>query len=205
MKERELRALGQMYHPFKVENSTFNQARKACKEFNESEPWEDTSAFEKLKKIFGKASDTMVLTPYFYCDHGENLYFGKNFYANTGLIILDAAKVVFGDNVFIGPNVNIYTAIHPIDKVIRATEVEVAAPVTIGDDVWIGGSVVINPGVTIGTGTVIGSGSVVTKDIPENVVAVGNPCRVLRKITKEDEKYWQDQYDLYLERTKESE
>ena len=111
--------------------------------------------------------------------------------------IPDEAKVTIGDNVFIAPRVSIYTATHPIDPVIRNMELEVAKAVTIGNDVWIGGNVVINPGVTIGNNVVIGSGSVVTKDIPDNVIAAGNPCRVIREITQQDREYWQAQYEDY--------
>lgn len=201
MKDKELRNTGQLYHPYRVVGSDWPRARELCKNFNDSRYWKDKSEFEELKKIFARVTDTMVLNAPFFCDLGENIYFGENFYANTGLTILDEAKVIFGDNVFIGPNVDIYTASHPIDKEVRALEYEKAFEVHIGNDVWIGGSTVINPGVTIGDGTVIGSGSVVTKDIPSNVIAAGNPCRVIRKITKEDSEYWKNELELYKERT----
>ena len=115
---------------------------------------------------------------------------GDNFYANYDCIILDVCPVTIGDNVMFGPRVCIYTAGHPLDAEIRATGIEFGKPVTIGNNVWIGGNSVINPGVTIGSNVVIGSGSVVTKDIPANVIAAGNPCRILRPLTEEDRQYW---------------
>ena len=115
---------------------------------------------------------------------------GENFYSNYNLIILDCAPVKIGDNVLIGPNVSIYTAGHPLHYEIRNQEYEYAFPIIIGDNVWIGGNVVINPGVSIGENSVIGSGSVVTKDIPKNVIAIGNPCKVLRVITDDDKHYY---------------
>ena len=139
----------------------------------------------------------MVLTPPVYFDHGDRISFGKHFYANTDLTILDENYVTFGDNVFLAHHVGIYTAGHPIDAGIRNLELEYARPVTIGSDVWIGGNVVINPGVTIGSDVVIGSCSVVTKDIPDHVIAAGNPCRVIREITDEDRDYWRALYDDY--------
>ena len=120
------------------------------------------------------------------CDFGYNIEVGENFYANHGCVILDCAKVTFGDNVFIAPNCGFYTAGHPIDSKRRNAGLEYAHPITVGNNVWFGGGVQVMPGVTIGNNVVIGSGSVVTKDIPDNVVAAGNPCKVLRAITEED-------------------
>lgn len=119
-------------------------------------------------------------------------------YANTDLTILDENKVIFGDNVYLAPHVSIYTAGHPIDEKIRNTDLEYAKPVTIGSDVWIGGNVVINPGVTIGSRVVIGSGSVVTKDVPNDVIAAGNPCRIIREITQKDKEKWLKEYEDYI-------
>lgn len=167
------------------------------KRFNESNFWENDSALNELKKCFKQAGDDMVLTPPVYFDHGDRISFGKHFYANTGLIILDENYVTFKDNIYLGPHVSIYTAGHPIDKDVRNLDLEYAKPVTIGNDVWIGGNVIINPGVTIGDDVVIGLGSVVTKDIPSHVIACGNPCRILRKITKEDKTFWYKQLEEY--------
>ncbi|MGG7185842.1 sugar O-acetyltransferase, partial [Clostridium butyricum] len=122
--------------------------------------------------------------------YGSNIEVGENFYSNYNYIMLDVGKITIGKNVMFAPNVSIYTAGHPIHPQSRNSGYEYGIPVTIGDNVWVGGSVVINPGVTIGNNVVIGSGSVVTKDIPDNVIAVGNPCRVIREITEEDRKYY---------------
>ena len=190
---------GKLYHPYSVGVNTFEKVHIAQKKFNESEYWHDKTAFEELKKCFKVAPDDMVLIPPVYFDHGDKISFGKNFFANTDLNILDENYVTFGDNVFLAPHVSIYTAGHPIDKDVRNKDLEYAWPVTIGNNVWIGGNVVINPGVTIGDNTVIGSGSVVVKDIPSNVIAAGNPCRVIREIDDEDRKIWHNQLDDYLE------
>lgn len=122
------------------------------------------------------------------CDYGYNIEIGENFYANTNLVILDAAKVRVGDNVFIAPHVGIYTAGHPLDIGQRNAGLEYARPITIGNNVWIGGHVVLLPGVSIGDNTTIGAGSVVTKNMPANVLAVGNPCRVIRPVSPKENK-----------------
>lgn len=146
---------GELYHPYSVGVNTFEKVHLAQKKFNESEFWHDKTAFEELKKCFKVAPDDMVLTPPVYFDHGDKISFGKNFYANTDLTILDENYVTFGNNIFIAPHVSIYTAGHPIDKDVRNKDLEYAWPVTIGDNVWICGNVVINPGVTIGDNTVM--------------------------------------------------
>jgi maltose O-acetyltransferase len=134
-----------------------------------------------LQELFGYRTDA-YLEPPFFCDYGYNIRLGQNCYANHNLVVLDCAQVLIGDNVFIGPNVVISTAGHPIDPVVRGSGVEFAKPISIGDNVWIGASVVLVPGVTIGSNVTIGAGSVVTKSIPASCVAVGNPCRVLRHL-----------------------
>ena len=179
-----------LYSPAKVGDDSWDRVHIAQKKFNESEFWRDRSAFEELKKCFGKAPEDMVLVAPVYFDHGDRVFFGNHFYANTDLTILDENNVIFGDNVFLAPHVSIYTAGHPIDADIRNTEVEYAKPVKIGSNVWIGGNACIMPGVTIGDNVVIGAGSVVTKDIPDNVIAAGNPCRILRTITEEDRDFY---------------
>ena len=190
---------GKLYSPYRVGDDSWEKVHVAQKRFNDSEFWHDRSALNELRKCFGSAPDDMVLTPPVYFDHGDRVFFGKHFYANTDLTILDENEVRFGDNVFLAPHVSIYTAGHPIDAEVRNTEVEYARPVTIGSNVWIGGNVVINPGVTIGDDVVIGSGSVVTKDIPSHVIAAGVPCRVIREITEKDKEYWYARYQDYLE------
>mgnify|MGYP005771869993 FL=1 len=197
MTEKERMLSGKLYCPFKVGDGTWEKSREALEKFN-SMPWrQEKERMEVLRGILGHLGEDAVIVPPFYCDKGAQIYIGKGFYANTGLLILDEADVRIGDHVFIAPRVSIYTAAHPIDADIRRTELEYAKSVSIGNDVWIGGNVVINPGVTIGSNAVIGSGSVVTKDIPDGVIAVGNPCKVLRKITEADKDYWTEQAEEY--------
>ncbi len=155
--------------------------------------WSDFEAIKKIaKELLGKSEDVFIYPP-FYCDYGTNIQVGKNFFANYNCTILDVAKVVIGDNCQLAPNVSIYTAGHPLHPDTRNTAYEYGIAVTIGDNVWVGGNTVICPGVHIGSNTVIGAGSVVTKDIPDWVVAAGNPCRVIRKITEDDRRlYFRD-------------
>jgi len=166
------------------------KAREVTFEFNNLAPKFIKQRKELLKKLFGKTETMFYVEPPFRCDYGYNIEIGHNFYANFNLIVLDCAKVSIGNNVFIGPNVAIYTAGHPLHAHLRDQEVEWAQPITIGDSVWIGGNAVINPGVKIGTNVVIGSGSIVTKDIPDGVFAAGNPCKVIRQITEEDKEFY---------------
>ena len=140
---------------------------------------------EAVRDLLGK-SDGAFINPPFYCDYGTNIEVGKNFFANYNCTILDVAKVRIGDNCQLAPNVAIYTAGHPVHPVSRNSGYEYGKEITIGDNVWIGGNAVICPGVHIGNNVVIGAGSVVTKDVPDGVIAAGNPCRVLRKITEQD-------------------
>ena len=151
-------------------------------------------AFEKqdmlIKQILGRTGDNIHIEAPFHCDYGYNIEVGENFYANYNLIILDVGKVIIGKNAQLAPNVSIYTAGHPIHPESRNSGYEYGIAVTIGDNVWIGGNVCIMPGVTIGSNVVIGAGSVVTKDIQDNVIAAGNPCRVIRPITLADRDYY---------------
>ena len=138
---------------------------------------------EILKGLLGHiADDNILINQPFYCDYGKQISVGKRFFANFNFIVLDEAPVTIGDDCFIGPNVSIYTACHSTDPVERNSRRKWAEPVSIGDNVWIGGSVTILPGVTIGDNVTIGAGSVVTKDIPSNSIAVGNPCKVVKTI-----------------------
>lgn len=184
MTEKEKRDLGQIYNP-NYDEELINEMLKAkdlCYEYNNIKPSEIEKRNEIITKILGKVGKDFRIEQPFLCDYGYNISVGDNFYANHGLIILDAAKVEIEDNVFIAPNCNIYTASHPIDTVQRNKGLEYANKVKIGNNVWIGGNVTILPGVTIGDNSTIGAGSVVTKDIPANVVAYGNPCRVAKNI-----------------------
>ena len=141
---------------------------------------------EVVKELFGK-SDGAFVNPPFYCDYGKHIEVGKNFFANYNCTLLDVAKITIGDNCQMAPNVAIYTAGHPVHPVSRNSMYEYGKEVTIGDNVWLGGNTVVCPGVHIGSNVVIGAGSVVTKDIPDWCIAAGNPCKVLRRITDEDQ------------------
>lgn len=167
-------------------NAGRQRARELCHEFNMMPPSRRAEGQALLRGLFGKIGRNFMIEAPIRCDYGTFIEIGENFYANYNLTILDCAPVTIGDNVFIAPNVGIYTAAHPVHPVPRDEGWEFARPVAIGNSVWIGGSVVINPGVTIGNGVVIGSGSVVTRDIPSGMVAAGNPCRVLRPVTEAD-------------------
>ena len=188
--EKEKSHAGKHYKAFGKE---LFEERQYAKElvfiFNALHPSKIQEREEIIRKLFGSTGEKFFIEPPFRCDYGYNITIGNNFYSNYNLIILDCAKTVIGDNVLIGPNVGIYTAGHPVHHELRNQEYEFALPVIIGNNVWIGGNVVINPGITIGENSVIGSGSVVTKDIPSNVVAAGNPCKVLRAISDADNHY----------------
>ena len=156
-----------------------------CQEYNALKNSDSENRFRLLKSIMGSIKENICIEPSFWCDYGYNITVGENFYANHNLVILDCAKVEFGDNVFIGPNCSFYTAGHPLDAKQRNEGLEYAHPIKVGNNVWLGGNVVVLPGVSIGNNSVIGAGSVVTKDIPENVVAVGNPCKIVKNIPEE--------------------
>lgn len=158
--------------------------------FNSCSPDKKDEMKAMIKDIVGKCGKDIFIEPPFHCDYGKNIEVGENFYANFNCVILDVGKVKIGTNVMFAPNVSIYTAGHPIHPESRNSGYEYGIGITIGDNVLVGGSVVINPGVHIGNNVVIGSGSVVTKDIPDNVIAVGNPCRIIREITEDDRKYY---------------
>lgn len=199
MNDKERMLSGKLYNPYKVNDNAWERSREALEKFNSMPYRQEKGRMQALRDIFGRLPEDAAITPPFYCDKGSQIYVGKHFYANTELLILDEAEVTIGDHVFIGPRVSIYTAAHPIDADVRRTELEYAKGVSIGNDVWIGGNVVINPGVTIGSNVVIGSGAVVTKDIPDGVIAAGNPCRVIREITEKDREYWHKEMRDYLE------
>ncbi len=188
-KERMLAGL-----PYKAWLDGLSEERLACKqkiyEFNMLPPSQAEQVPERLKAILGKTGETLWIEAPFHCDYGWNIEVGNNFFANYNLVILDVGKVTMGENVMCAPNVSIYTAGHPLHPEMRNTGYEYGIPVTIGDNVWIGGNAVIMPGVHIGSNVVIGAGSVVVKDIPDNMVAVGNPCKVIRAITEKDKKYY---------------
>lgn len=179
-----------------------NNSKKWMDKFNNSPRQEADTRTALLANMLGAMGKDCYIEPPFYCDHGFNIYIGDNFYANTGLIILDQCPVKIGNNVMIGPRVGIYCATHPIDAFVRNTLLEGGKAITIGNNVWIGGGVNICPGVSIGDNSIIGAGAVVTKDIPANVIAGGNPCRVIREITEEDKEYWNRKMQEFEEEDK---
>lgn len=183
MTEKEKMIKGELYLPFDEE--LFNErqyAKEIIFKYNSLEPKAVEERNELLKELFGSIEKGFFIEPPFRCDYGYNIHWGENSYANYNCTILDCAEVKIGKNVLIGPNVNIFTVGHPIDTELRVKGFEYAYPIEIGDNVWIGGGVTINPGVKIGANTIIGSGSVVTKDIRSGVIAVGNPCKVIKEI-----------------------
>ena len=186
MSEKQKMLDGHLYQPY---SSELYKDREFCKgmlyEYNKLSPLDSEERDLILKRLLKCKGELCIEQP-FYCQYGYNITVGLNFYSDVNLTILDQGTVVFGDHVIIGPNVNIYTASHPFNEAQRSKGFEYAKPVIIYDHVWIGGNVTILPGVKINQGAIIGAGSVVTHDIPPYVIAAGNPCKVIRSITKED-------------------
>ena len=184
MKEKEKMLLGKMYLADKDDEliKERNTCKKLCTMYNNCQY--DNFEYRKnlLKQILGKTKQNYTIEPNFWCDYGYNIEIGENFYSNHNLVILDPAKVTFGNNVYIGPNCGFYTAEHPIDKLTRNSGLEYAKPIYVGNDVWIGGNVSVLPGVKIGNNVVIAAGSVVTKDIPDNSLAAGVPAKTVKSI-----------------------
>lgn len=198
MTEKEKMINGYLYHSDPELKESAIPARELIRNYNNTAHNQREERERILKKLFKSSGNKVYIEPPFRCDFGYNISVGENFYANYECIILDECPVTIGNNVLLAPRVGIYSVGHPIDAGVRNAKLNCAKPITIGNDVWIGAHTVINPGVTIGNNVVIGSGSVVTRDIPDNVVAVGNPCRVLREITDEDKKYWENLRDNNL-------
>jgi maltose O-acetyltransferase len=176
--------------PYDIMDPELKRLRRRCHQtmyaYNRADPLEDAPQTAILKELFGSLGDDVFIETPFRCAYGVNLHVGDGVYMNTGCVILDCARVEIGAKTLIGPAVQIYTAIHPLDPVERAAFVETARPVTLGRNVWVGGAAVLLPGVSVGDNAVIGAGSVVTRDVPANCVVVGNPARVIRQITAED-------------------
>ena len=184
MTEKEKMLAGEYYSAIDPELvRELNETKDIIQQYNNLRPSDTQGRFEILKNLIGKMADdnALIIQP-FFCDYGKHIRLGKRFFANFNITVLDEAYVTIGDDCFIGPNVSIYTACHSTNPVERNSRKEWALPVTIGNNVWIGGSVTILPGVTIGDNVTIGAGSVVVKDIPSNVIAVGNPCRVIKRL-----------------------
>ena len=186
MTEKQKMLTGLLYDPSidELENERL-YAQDICFQLNQLSP----SAIDKRQQLFktllGKTKQKFTLMPGFQCDYGYNIEIGEDFFANFNCIILDAAKVTFGDNVLVAPNCGFYTSGHPLDSQTRSSGLEFAKPITVGNNVWIGGNVIVLPGVTIGDNSVIAAGSIVDHDIPSNVIAMGCPCRVHKKLAGE--------------------
>ncbi|CAM3112092.1 sugar O-acetyltransferase [Leuconostoc rapi] len=173
------------------------RGRQLVDQYNSSLHFKEKETLLLLPKIFKSIGRASYIEKDLYVDYGSNTSIGDNFYANTRLVLLDVAEINIANNVLFGPNVSLLTAGHPIDMEIRNEGLEYGLPITIQDNVWLGGNVVVNPGVTIGTNSVVGSGAVVTKSIPSNSIAVGNPAKVLRKIDEHDRVLWREKREAY--------
>ena len=190
MDNRRRRDSGMAYFADESVTAEMVTAKKAVRKYNECMPFDVEQGVKYLNEAGIRHKGSVYFEPPFHCEYGSHIEIGEGFYANTGCVMLDVGRITIGDNVLFGPNVSLYTAGHPIHPESRKSGYEYGIPIKIGDNVWIGGSRVILPGVTIGNNVVIGAGSVVTKDIPDNVCAAGNPCRVIREITEEDRLYY---------------
>lgn len=173
------------------------RARQLTRLFNTSTEEQLDYRTTLLKQLFAKTGEQLYIEPNLRCDYGSNITVGDAFYANYDCVLLDVAPITIGENVMFGPRVSLLTASHPLDATVRISGLEYGEAITIGDNVWLGGSVTVNPGVTIGANTIIGSGSVVTKTIPANVIAAGNPCRVIRELTVADQQLWEAKQAAY--------
>ena len=199
MTETELMNAGELHYFDDEEiNALSYRAQELLEQYNNTAANDEGTRTEILKKLLGRIDGWCAVKPPFRCDYGKFIEIGDGTFLNYDCIILDACKVRIGKHVMIGPRTCIYSATHPIYAPVRTAGYDISKPVTICDNAWLGGNVVVNPGVTIGEGSVIGSGSVVTKDIPANVIAAGNPCRVIRESTEEDKNYWETKREQYL-------
>lgn len=187
MTEREKMLAGELYNPADQELVTLcENARRACRDYNNIPENNYEERSKALKNLFGSAGEEPYMESDFRCEYGCNIYVGDYFFANFNCVILDVAEVKIGDNCMIAPNVGIYTATHELPVKQRYSGKEYGLPITIGDNVWIGGNAVVNPGVTIGNGAVIASGAVVTKDVPDNALVGGVPAKVIKYIENEE-------------------
>jgi maltose O-acetyltransferase len=200
MNQKELMLAGKLYNPHRDGLSEERHRARALQyEFNMCNPLEDHKRVAILRELFGKSGEGFWLEQPFHCDYGSNIEVGDNFYANFNCTILDVAKVTIGKNVMFAPNVSLYTASHPVHPDNRNSGYEFGIEITIGDNVWLGGNVVVMPGIHIGNNVVVGAGSVVTKDLPDNVIAAGNPSKIIREITEEDRKYYYKKLPFVIE------
>lgn len=184
--EKERMLAGEPYDPLDPELiAGRRRARALCHAFNALPPGHGAEAKRLLAELF-RSDAAPIVTPPFHCDYGDHIRFGRGVYVNCGCVVLDVAPVTIGDHVLFGPAVQLYTATHPMSAAERRSGTESGRPITVGDDVWVGGGAIVCPGVTIGARTVIGAGSVVTRDIPADVFAAGNPCRVIRPLAPDE-------------------
>jgi maltose O-acetyltransferase len=180
--EKEKMLAGELYDPLDPElEAGRRQARELCRQLNASSEDEPAERRKWIDALFGAATDVWMQPP-FYCDYGTNITLGRKVFFNFNCVVLDVAPVSIGNHVLFGPAAQVYTALHPTAAAERRAGLESGAPITIGDDVWVGGGAIICPGVTIGARSIIGAGSVVTRDVPADVFAAGNPCRVVRSL-----------------------
>jgi maltose O-acetyltransferase len=182
--ELEKMLAGELYDPFESALvKARDRARDLCQDLNATREKDVEVRRRILEQLFGKGGESVWMQPPFFCDYGSNILLGERVYFNFNCVVLDVCRVTIGDFTMFGPAVQIYTATHPMNAELRRKQ-EFAKPIEIGSDVWVGGGAIICPGVKIGSKTVIGAGSVVTRDIPDGVIAAGNPCRVIREITE---------------------
>ena len=182
--EREKMLAGELYDPLDPELvAARERARDLCQDLNATREGDQAERRRILAELFGAGGESVWMQPPFFCDYGSNIKLGERVFFNFNCVVLDVREVRIGNYTLFGPAVQIYTATHPMNAMLRRKE-ESGKPIAIGSDVWIGGGAIILPGVTIGSRSVIGAGSVVTKDVPEGVFAAGNPCRVIREITE---------------------
>lgn len=185
--EKEKMIAGEFYDPFDAELvQARERARDLCQDLNATREKDHDVRRGILKRLFGAGGNSVWMQPPFYCDYGCNIHLGERVFFNFNCVVLDVCEVKVGDFTLFGPAVQIYTATHPMNAALRRKQ-ESGKPIEIGSDVWVGGGAIICPGVKIGSKSVIGAGSVVTKDVPDGVFAVGNPCRVIRDIGEEVE------------------
>ena len=182
--EREKMLAGALYDPLDPELVAGRErARDLCQALNATREGEGDARRAILRELFGRGGDTVWMQPPFFCDYGTNIELGERVFFNFNCVVLDVCRVRIGDYTLFGPGVQILTPVHPMNAELRRRE-EYGKPIEIGEDVWVGGAALILPGVRIGSRTVIGAGSVVTRDVPDEVFAAGNPCRVIRDITE---------------------
>jgi maltose O-acetyltransferase len=182
--ERDKMLAGELYDPLEPELvAARDRARDLCQDLNATREAQHDERRRILRELFATGGDSIWMQPPFFCDYGSNIFLGERVFFNFNCVVIDVCRVTIGDYTLFGPAVQIYTATHPLNAELRRKQ-EFAKPIEIGSDVWVGGGAIICPGVRIGSRSVIGAGSVVTRDVPEGVVAVGNPCRAIREITE---------------------